>query len=162
MPTSGHSPRRCAARRLGATPAPPRPRTSRIGLQEDPDVLDPDQSRTFVGRIVYASLCDKLVDITPDLEIMPMLATGWAWSDDGLALTMTLREDVMFHDGTPFNAEAVSLNIDRVQEPAGEPPQVRGRLDRATVEVDRSRPGRCSPDRARRARCSRSSPTAPA
>ena len=40
----------------------------RIGLQEDPDVLDPDQSRTFVGRIVYASLCDKLVDITPDLD----------------------------------------------------------------------------------------------
>ena len=40
----------------------------RIGLQEDPDVLDPDQSRTFVGRIVYASLCDKLVDITPELE----------------------------------------------------------------------------------------------
>lgn len=48
----------------------------RIGLQEDPDVLDPDQSRTFVGRIVYASLCDKLVDITPELEIVPMLATA--------------------------------------------------------------------------------------
>ena len=35
----------------------------RIGLQDDPDILDPDQSRTFVGRIVYASMCDKLVDI---------------------------------------------------------------------------------------------------
>lgn len=85
----------------------------RIGLQEDPDVLDPDQSRTFVGRIVYASLCDKLVDITPDLEIIPMLATGWSWSDDGLVLTMTLREGVTFHDGEPFNAEAVAANIDR-------------------------------------------------
>jgi peptide/nickel transport system substrate-binding protein len=52
----------------------------RIGLQEDPDVLDPDQSRTFVGRIVYAALCDKLVDITPEAEIVPMLATGWEWS----------------------------------------------------------------------------------
>jgi peptide/nickel transport system substrate-binding protein len=87
----------------------------RIGLQEDPDVLDPDQSRTFVGRIVYASLCDKLVDITPDLEIIPQLATGWEWSDDGLQLTMTLREDASFHDGTPFNAEAVVANIDRSQ-----------------------------------------------
>jgi peptide/nickel transport system substrate-binding protein len=87
----------------------------RIGLQEDPDVLDPDQSRTFVGRIVYASLCDKLVDITPDLEIVPQLATGWEWSDDGLSLTMTLREGVVFHDGTPFNAEAVAANIDRSQ-----------------------------------------------
>ena len=85
----------------------------RIGLQEDPDVLDPDQSRTFVGRIVYASLCDKLVDITPDLEIIPMLATGWSWNDDGTVLTMTLRDDVVFHDGTPFNAEAVAANIDR-------------------------------------------------
>ncbi len=85
----------------------------RIGLQEDPDVLDPDQSRTFVGRIVYASLCDKLVDITPDLEIIPMLATGWDWNDDGTELTMTLREGVTFHDGEPFNAEAVAANIDR-------------------------------------------------
>ena len=87
----------------------------RIGLQEDPDVLDPDQSRTFVGRIVYASLCDKLVDITPDLEIIPQLATGWEWSDNGLELTMTLREDASFHDGTPFNAAAVVANIDRSQ-----------------------------------------------
>ncbi len=85
----------------------------RIGLQEDPDILDPDQSRTFVGRIVYASLCDKLVDITPDLEIVPALATGWEWNDDGTELTMTLRDDVVFHDGTPFNAEAVAANIDR-------------------------------------------------
>ncbi|SDU31935.1 ABC transporter substrate-binding protein [Stappia sp. ES.058] len=85
----------------------------RIGLQDDPDVLDPDQSRTFVGRIVYASLCDKLVDITPDLEIIPQLATGWSWSDDGLTLTMDLREGVTFHDGTPFDAEAVKANIDR-------------------------------------------------
>jgi peptide/nickel transport system substrate-binding protein len=87
----------------------------RIGLQEDPDVLDPDQSRTFVGRIVYASLCDKLVDITPDLQIIPQLATDWSWSDDGLTLTMNLREDASFHDGTPFNAEAVKANIDRSQ-----------------------------------------------
>ncbi len=87
----------------------------RIGLQEDPDVLDPDQSRTFVGRIVYASLCDKLVDITPDLEIIPQLATDWSWSDDGMTLTMNLRQDASFHDGTPFNADAVKANIDRSQ-----------------------------------------------
>ncbi len=85
----------------------------RIGLAEDPDILDPDQSRTFVGRIVYASVCDKLVDITPDLEIIPMLATGWTWSDDGMTMTMTLRDDVTFHDGEPFNAEAVAYNINR-------------------------------------------------
>jgi peptide/nickel transport system substrate-binding protein len=85
----------------------------KIGLQDDPDILDPDQSRTFVGRIVYASMCDKLVDITPDLEIVPALATGWEWNAEGTELTMTLRDDVVFHDGTPFNAEAVAANLDR-------------------------------------------------
>jgi len=87
----------------------------RIGLAEDPDLLDPDQARTFVGRIVFTSLCDKLVDITPKLEIIPQLATDWSWSDDGTVLTMDLRQGVTFHDGTPFNAEAVLANIDRSQ-----------------------------------------------
>src|SRR5690554_2966274 len=87
----------------------------RIGLQEDPDVLDPDQARTFVGRIVFESLCDKLINITPQQDFIPELATEWVWSDDGLQLTMQLREDVVFHDGTPFNAEAVAANIDRSQ-----------------------------------------------
>ncbi|MFP7672555.1 ABC transporter substrate-binding protein [Marivita sp. S0852] len=87
----------------------------RIALQSDADVLDPDQSRTFVGRIVYASLCDKLVDITPDLEIIPQLATSWTTSEDGASITMQLREGVVFHDGTPFNAEAVAANIERSQ-----------------------------------------------
>jgi peptide/nickel transport system substrate-binding protein len=85
----------------------------RIGLQEDPDVLDPDQSRTFVGRIVYTSLCDKLIDITPELKFIPQLATAWSWSDDGKVLTMDLREGVVFHDGTPFDAEAAKANIER-------------------------------------------------
>ena len=85
----------------------------KIGLQEDADVLDPAQSRTFVGRIVYTAMCDKLVDITPDLKIVPQLATEWNWSDDGKELTMKLREGVKFHDGTAFNAEAVVATIER-------------------------------------------------
>ena len=85
----------------------------RIGLQDDADVLDPDQSRTFVGRIVYTALCDKLVDISPELAIVPELATEWSWSADETELTMTLRQGVVFHDGTPFNAEAVVYNIER-------------------------------------------------
>ena len=85
----------------------------KIGLQEDPDVLDPAQSRTFVGRIVYTALCDKLVDITPDLKFVPQLATEWKWSDDGKQLTMKLRQGVKFHDGTDFNADAVVATIER-------------------------------------------------
>ena len=85
----------------------------KIGLQEDPDVLDPAQSRTFVGRIVYTALCDKLIDITPDLKFVPQLATDWKWSDDGKQLTMNLRQGVKFHDGTDFNADAVVATIER-------------------------------------------------
>ncbi|MDB2407441.1 ABC transporter substrate-binding protein [Jannaschia sp.] len=87
----------------------------RIALQSDADVLDPDQSRTFVGRIVYASLCDKLVDITTELQLIPQLATAWTVADDGMSIDMELREGVVFHDGTPFDAEAVAANIERSQ-----------------------------------------------
>ena len=100
---------------LGATAMGAHAQDLRIGLQDDADVLDPDQSRTFVGRIVYTSLCDKLVDISPELEIVPQLATEWSFSEDGTELTMQLREGATFHDGTPFDAEAVVANIDRSQ-----------------------------------------------
>jgi peptide/nickel transport system substrate-binding protein len=100
-----------AAALLGATSV--HAATLRMAIQEDPDALDPDQGGTYGGRVVFAALCDKLVDIGPDLSIEPMLATGWEWSDDNLALTMTLREGVVFHDGEPFDAEAVKFNIER-------------------------------------------------
>ena len=85
----------------------------KIGLQDDADVLDPAQSRSFVGRIVYTALCDKLVDVTPKLEFVPQLATSWKWSADGKQLTMELRQGVKVQDETPFNAQAVVDNIQR-------------------------------------------------
>jgi peptide/nickel transport system substrate-binding protein len=85
----------------------------RIGLQDDADVLDPAQSRTFVGRIVYTAMCDKLVDVSPDLKIVPQLATEWKWSADGKELTMKLRDGVKFHDGTAMDAAAVVATIER-------------------------------------------------
>jgi peptide/nickel transport system substrate-binding protein len=91
------------------------PSTLRIGLQEDPDMLDPHKARTFVGRIVFMGLCDRLVDITPDLKLVPRLATEWSFSADGLTLTMKLRSDAKFHDGEPFNAEAAKANLDRAR-----------------------------------------------
>ena len=50
--------------------------TLRIGLAEDPDILDPTLARTFVGRIVFAALCDKLVDIDENLNIVPRRING--------------------------------------------------------------------------------------
>ena len=77
--------------------------TLRIGLAEDPDILDPSLARSFVGRIVFSSLCDKLVDIDEKLNIVPQLATSWQWSPDNKALTMKLRPGVTFHDGEKFD-----------------------------------------------------------
>ena len=85
----------------------------RIGLAEDPDILDPTLARTYVGRIVFASLCDKLVDITPKLEVVPQLATEWHWTDDNKALVMTLRQGVKFHDGETLDAAAVKFSLER-------------------------------------------------
>ena len=62
--------------------------TLRVGLAEDPDMLDPTLARTFVGRIVFSALCDKLVDVDDKLNIVPQLATSYQWSADGKALTM--------------------------------------------------------------------------
>jgi peptide/nickel transport system substrate-binding protein len=87
--------------------------TLRIGLAEDPDVLDPTLARSYVGRIVFAGLCDKLFDITPDLKILPQLATEYKWSGDNKALTLKLRQGVKFHDGEKFDAEAVKFSIER-------------------------------------------------
>ncbi len=84
-----------------------------IGLNADPDALDPDLSRTMVGREVYTSLFDKLIDIDQQMNLKPMLATSWKWVDDNKALVMELRQDVTFHDGAPFNAQAVKYNINR-------------------------------------------------
>jgi len=85
----------------------------RIGLNDDPDALDPTISRAYVGRLVFAGLCDKLFDVTPDLKIVPQLATGYEWAPDQRSVVIKLRSGVKFHDGEPFNAEAVKFNLER-------------------------------------------------
>jgi len=91
----------------------------RFGLAEDPDVLDPTLARTFVGRVVFAALCDKLFDIDEKLNIVPQLATGYEWSADSKALTIKVRPGVTFHDGEKLDAAAVKYNIERHKTMAG-------------------------------------------
>src|SRR5262249_4356973 len=102
-----------------AAPALVAAQTLRFGLAEDPDILDPTLARTFVGRIVFAALCDKLVDIDEKLNIVPQLATSWEWSPDSKALTMKVRPGVTFHDGEKLDAAAVKFNIERHKIMAG-------------------------------------------
>ena len=93
--------------------------TLRIGLAEDPDILDPTLARTYVGRIVFASFCDKLFDIDEKLNVVPQLALGYETAPDGLSVTIKLRPNVKFHDGEPFNAEAAKYSLDRHMTMAG-------------------------------------------
>lgn len=104
-----------AALMLGAAPALAQT-TLRIGIGADPNVLDPAQSGSFVERVVFSAMCDKLVDVGPDLQFRPELATAWEWAPDGLALTFTLREGARFQDGLPIDAAAVKANLDRYRE----------------------------------------------
>jgi peptide/nickel transport system substrate-binding protein len=87
--------------------------TLRIGLAEDPDILDPTMARTYVGRIVFAAFCDKLFDIDEKLNIVPQLALSHETSADGKEVTIKLRPGVKFHDGEPFDAEAAKFSLER-------------------------------------------------
>lgn len=87
--------------------------TLRIGLAEDPDILDPTLARTYVGRIVFASICDKLFDIDENVKIVPQLATSYEVSPDGKEVLIKLRAGVLFHDGEKLDAEAAKFSIER-------------------------------------------------
>src|ERR1700752_5070108 len=87
--------------------------TLRIGLAEDPDILDPTMARSYVGRIVFASFCDKLFDIDEKLNIVPQLALSYSTSDDGKEVAIKLRPGVKFQDGEPFDAEAAKFSLER-------------------------------------------------
>ena len=90
-----------------------------FGLSWEPSAIDPHVTSSNEGRVVARLVFDTLVRQNPaDGEIYPSLATEWSVSDDGLVYTFKLRQDATFHDGTPFNAEAVKYSLDRLVDPA--------------------------------------------
>src|SRR5436305_7998720 len=89
------------------------PTALRIALAADPHILDPTLARTYVGRIVFASFCDKLFDIDEKINIVPRLALSHETSADGKEMTIKLRPGVKFHDGEPFDAEAAKYSLER-------------------------------------------------
>ncbi len=91
--------------------------TLRIGLNNEPDTLDPHRTPSRYMWMVGLAMYDPLVISDNTGAIFPNLASEWTISEDGLIYTFTLRQDVTFHDGTPFNAEAVKYNYDRVVAP---------------------------------------------
>lgn len=87
--------------------------TLRIGINEDPDALDPVTNRLASGRQPLTAICDKLFDVNTDLEVVPQLAESYEIAPDGMTLTVKLRPGVKFHDGEALTAEAVRIVTER-------------------------------------------------
>jgi peptide/nickel transport system substrate-binding protein len=118
-----------------AGPAEAQKKTLVVALNQDPDLLDPTLSRTYVGRIIFEHMCEKLYELDEHLHIFPQLAAGMPTiSDGGKTVTIKLRSGVKFNDGTPMTAEAVKFSLDRHREMKGS--NRRSELDSVnTVEV---------------------------
>ncbi len=106
-----------------------------LALNSDLTTMDPHKSTAAVDRQVYQLIYDKLVDIDEGLNIVPELATEWDVSDDGLEYTFTLVEGATFHDGEPFNADAVKFNFDRMLDDATASPRKSEIAQVTAVEV---------------------------
>ena len=97
---------------LGVAPRLAMAQTLKIGLREDPDILDPTLGGSYDGRIVFAGMCDKLFDYNVKLQIVPQLATSYEYKDP-THLVLHLRSGVTFQDGEKFDAAAVKYTLMR-------------------------------------------------
>ncbi|MCB9455125.1 MAG: ABC transporter substrate-binding protein [Anaerolineaceae bacterium] len=79
--------------------------------------LDPHTQTAFVSLAALSMIYEPLVTTDNDLNLIPALATGWSFSEDGLKLTMNLRQGVTFHDGSDFTAEDVIASFTRLLNP---------------------------------------------
>ncbi|MCL0053207.1 ABC transporter substrate-binding protein [Dehalococcoidales bacterium] len=92
------------------------PQELKISLGMSIGGLDPHGSLAGDARIIWANIYETLVYLDENMQVQPRLATGWEVSDDARVWTFFLREGVRFHDGTPFNAEAVKFTFERHME----------------------------------------------
>jgi peptide/nickel transport system substrate-binding protein len=85
-----------------------------IGVSVEPETLDPGDAVYVQEQFILQSLFDSLLSISTDGELHPGLATQWEPNADYSEFTFTLRQDVTFHDGTPFKADAVKASFDHI------------------------------------------------
>ena len=91
--------------------------TLTIGTEADPSSLDPLRIGSYAERQYANAIFDTLLEVDAAGKIIPHLATGYEVSPDGKTYTLKLRQGVKFHDATPFDAEAVVFNLNRVRDP---------------------------------------------
>lgn len=83
----------------------------------EPTCLDPHVGGNYPQALIAGQFLESLVSLDESGEVIPWLATEWTASDDGLTWDFTLRDDVEFTDGTPFDAEAVKVNVEHLKNP---------------------------------------------
>jgi peptide/nickel transport system substrate-binding protein len=88
----------------------------RVAIVADIANFDPHQF-SFVNAPLIKNLYDSLIEYTPDGKPVPSLATEWSIAPDSASVTLKLRENVKFHGGGPFNAEAVAANLVKAADP---------------------------------------------
>lgn len=88
-----------------------------MAVEADPSTLDPHVNSNTRDSIYFHALFDRLIERSPDGNLFPGLATEWSVADDNVTWTLKLRDGVVFQDGTPFNAEAVVYNLERIVNP---------------------------------------------
>ena len=101
-----------------AVPGPTQGGELVIAMAYEPTKIDPHRTASEVAMEADLQICETLVARAADGSPLPYLADSWEVSDDGLAFTFHLHEGIKFQDGTPFNAEAVKYNFDRIKDPA--------------------------------------------
>jgi len=89
-----------------------------IGVPIEPETLDPGDAIYVQEQFILMNLFDSLLAMSPDGELVSALATEWEPNADYSEFTFKLRNDVTFHDGTPFNAEAVKISFDHINSDA--------------------------------------------
>ncbi len=88
-----------------------------VAVQSNFTTTDPYDANDTLSQAVAKSFYQGLYGFDKDLKMVPVLADSHTVSKDGLVYTFKLKSGIKFHDGTPFNAEAVKVNFDRVTNP---------------------------------------------
>jgi peptide/nickel transport system substrate-binding protein len=113
--------------------------TLTVGISTSPSQWDPHKGRSMTVDYMYMGpIYDRLLFLKSDLSVGPMLATSYQISPDHLSMTLKLRTDVKFHDGTSFNADAVVANFKYTKGLTGYPAQNAVKIVKDVVAVDPS------------------------
>ncbi|MCS0542855.1 ABC transporter substrate-binding protein, partial [Aeromonas veronii] len=88
-----------------------------IAIKDNLISMDPQDTNDTLSGSIQSTMFEGLMGFDKDMKLIPVLAESYEASDDAKVFTFKLKEGVKFHDGTPFNAEAVKINIDRVANP---------------------------------------------